>query len=219
MDKRAQKRFDREHRKRESGGPPSGNSSNWVFHTAEWGGLTVSVMPRSFQGQVYDSNTGVVVGAPPHFASLRACVVVNDGNASNCDAPPLNEIITGKPSKSWHINGLHAYTLPNHIVTEDEKNDAFKSAVNVIKQGRGLTQEEAEAEAYQLIWCSYSVQCVVCKLLVPGKNTADIITQIRQYGWRMWKDKKGFCCRAHIREDSLPLLTDEEFAELEKQNL
>ena len=96
---RVKKRWAREHRAKAT--------AQWTFHKVPWGDLVVSVMPKSVDGKVVDSNTGVVIEAPYH-AGILACVVVNDGRKMDCDPAALNMHMTGDRQKAW--DG-HAYGI------------------------------------------------------------------------------------------------------------
>lgn len=168
------KRFWREHRAKTAKNP-------WVFHKETWGDLEVSVMPRSIDGKVVDSNTGVVVGAPYHGA-LRACVVVNDGSRLNCDPQALNYTLAGNPNIDWRGD---PYCLPRRRPVPEQRNEAWKMAVDAIMQGRGLPREHAEWEADMLLWCGDSVSCGACRLVIPGLGMLELLDQAREYKWRV----------------------------------
>lgn len=210
MLKRIAKRFKREHRAAKV------SSRKWVFHAAQWGDLEVSVMPRSIDGRVEDSNTGVVLKAPFH-GTLKACVVVNDGSRPNCDEEALNYTLTGSKVKCWmDIPGIHPWCIPHRKVTEQEREDeGYQMAVSAIMEGRGLPREQAQAEADQVLgWCPDSIQCGICHLLIPGLGAKELVTLARSYGWRVILPLQldSWRCRACAYANSVEIPSDAEMA-------
>lgn len=192
-DKRANKRWKREHGKRSSvvdkvkdvtrrimGGP-------WVFHKAQWGDLEVVVLPKTVnvRESAVDSNTGVVVGAPFH-AYLRAAVVVNDGSRPDCDVEALNYMIWNDRNKSWRSTGIHAWCIPRRRMEESGKKEVYRMSVDAIMQGRGLTKEQAEAEADMVLgWSPDSIHCGSCNLQLCGLGAKELTDQAREYAWTL----------------------------------
>ncbi|GEM_PF-4553800 len=87
--------------------------SQWVFHSAKWGGLTVSVMPKSDGvSKVWDSNVGIVLEGPQR---LLGAVVTKAGTGKpDCDVGALCEAlgdhqaaleILGRPGSSTCTHG------------------------------------------------------------------------------------------------------------------
>jgi hypothetical protein len=111
---------------------------------------------------------------------------VNDGSTPNCDVQPLNGIIFGDPKVNWRSTGLFPYCLPRRRMREEDKNEAYHMAVDAIVRGRGLSWEQAEAEADQVLgWCPDSIQCGGCRLLIPGCGAEELVEQAREYKWRV----------------------------------
>lgn len=158
--------------------------SPWVFHNAQWADLEVLVMPRTLDGKVVDSNTGVVVKAPFH-KFLLAQVVVNDGSRPNCDLQAVNLIITGDRNADWRTKGYEPYCIPRRRISEEEKNSAYRMAVAAIVEGRKLSQDQAEAEADRVLgWGPDSIHCRGCHLNILGVGARELVTQAKEYGWR-----------------------------------
>lgn len=181
---RVLKRWRREHRVRATGGDV------WRFHTATWGDLVVSVMPRSLSGKVYDSNTGIVLEAPYHRAIL-AGVVVNDGRMVNCDDRALNKHILGTGGGNWR-RATHQWTIPTYRVPESDINDAWKEAVESLSKAIPRADAEARMEM-TLGWCTDSMTCVECELQIPGHFPDHVMMQAHQFGWGIGEKDKPVC--------------------------
>ena len=213
MDRRILKRFRREHRSNHR----KGTVSEWRFHLAQWADLEVSVMPRTVDGEVFDSNTGVVVHAP-HHGALRGCIVVSNASRPNCDEEALNYTITGSRNKYWaDVPGIQPYCIPHRIVTPAEReNEGYKMAVEAMMQGRGLTREAAEATADKVLgWCPDSIQCGACSLLIPGLGDEKLVHLARQYGWKLnvpIMAQDSWRCPACGRHDTPEIPSDDAFA-------
>lgn len=182
MNKHMLKRWLREHAKRQK---HTSHDNPWRFHKAQWEDLEVSVMPRSVNGTVIDSNTGVVFAAPHHQALLGE-VVTNDGSAPNCDIEALNYTITGNHKTAWRSTGLHPWCIPRRRMFKEEKNATYWQAVEWIVEGQKVSQETAEATAERVLgWGPDSIQCGNCGLLIPGCGAKELIEQAREYKWKM----------------------------------
>lgn len=199
------KRFRREHRIKKTklvgfedacnilAGMPPSRAGEWCFHLAEWGDLTVSVMPRTVGNQVFDSNTGVVIKAPYH-KTLRGGVVVNDGRAVNCDDAALSYTITGKRCGNWRgqIPLRQVYTVPNYRVPPEDINDAWRDALESLSRSTGREQAEAALEM-TLGWCTDSISCSACGLCIPGHFVIGAVEQARAFGWGMSAGNQPVC--------------------------
>lgn len=201
------KRFRREHRQKT---PPS----KWVFHKETWGDLEVSVMPRSIDFKVVDSNTGVVVTAPFHGA-LRACVVVNDGSRPNCDEAALNYTLTGDRNKYWADATDNPYCIPRRKMDPKDRDEGYQMAVTAMMEGQGYTREFAEWQADRVLgWCPDSLSCGICKLLIPGLGARELITLAREYKWRVILPlvHDSWRCPACAHANAMEIPADEELA-------
>lgn len=200
--KRILKRFKREHR------PKAPKSAPWVFHKDTWGDFEVSVMPRSVDGRVEDSNTGVVLKAPFHGA-LKSSVIVKDGRRPNCDEAALNYTLTGDRNKYW-ADRDHPWCIPRRRgVPPEDREDA----VQAMMQGKGYERKYAEDLADQVLgWCPNSISCAGCQLLIPGLGAKEIVAQAREYGWkvRMPITHDSWRCPACSRPSDSSIPTDDE---------
>lgn len=206
------KRWMREHRKPKGGRieprtPPAGA---WVFHKATWGDFEVVVLPRTVQGQAFDSNTGIVTAAPFH-AYLMAAAIVSDGRAMNCDLPALQQICG--PEGLMHG---HPFTIPTYRVTDqDRKTEGYQMALQAVMEGQRKPRESAIAECDKVLgWAPYSMTCKTCKLEISGVSPADCMAQARAFGWkRRDYGRDSFpVCTTHAGKGSLELWTDEQLA-------
>ena len=217
MDKRQAKRYRREHRPRNSEAAAISaqlSGEGWRFHKAEWGDLTVSVMPRvkrvAGTPVVEDSNTGVVIACPKH-PSLLAGVVVNDGRRVDCDERALDNIHTGP----WRQKGVgHAYTVPR---PRDFPLEYHEESIAAMMQGKGYSRKHAEQLSDQILgWAPYSIACIGCGLKIGDRTPTGAADQARAFGW-LWTDipnqpKRTYCptCGGRGQVNLRPFPSDEE---------
>ena len=207
---RIRKRWEREHRKR------ADQSQEWRFHKVRWGDFEVSMMPKTGPGRtVTDSNTGIVLVAEFHPA-MKACIVVNDGRKVGCDDAALNMHMMGNRFNPWYSK-FHAYCLPRTRVPENGRNDAFWQAVEAIEKGRKVPRDYAIGEAEMLFWCSCSISCTGCKLLIPGDSEQSVTDQARGYGWKMASQPYRPFCSVCAPPDAQDFPTFEELQAIEVQ--
>ena len=207
---RIRKRWEREHRKR------SADPSQWRFHKVQWGDFEVSVMPKTGpDGKVTDSNTGVVLIAPFHPA-MKACIVVKDGRKVDCDNAALNMHMMGHRLRPWYLK-FHAYCLPRTRVPENGRNDAFWEAVKWIETGRKVPRDYAIGEAERMFWCSCSLSCSGCKLLIPGDSEQMVTDQAREYGWKLALEPYRPFCAVCAPPEAKDFPTYEELQAIEVQ--
>lgn len=209
--KRILKRFKREHR------PKTPKTPKWVFHKETWGGdFEVSVMPRSIDGRVEDSNTGVVLKAPLHGA-LKACVIVKDGRRPNCDEAALNYTLTGDRNKYW-ADRDHPWCMPRRRVSsEDRERAAYQMAVTAMMEGQGYERQQAEGIADRVLgWGPDSMPCFGCHLVIPGVGAMEIVAQAREYGWkvRLPLTHDSWRCATCAKASDSPIPTDDEMLAL-----
>jgi hypothetical protein len=171
-------------------------------------------MPRILRNRVTDSNTGVVIKAPFHSA-LCACVVVNDGSKVNCDERVLDHIV-GLDREPWRKMCPFVCTIPTYRMTDEEKRDlVYQQALAGMAAHIGETAAAAQLEM-TLGWCTDSLDCAECGLMVPGHFAIGAFRAAKALKWGL--NLAGMpVCPAH--KPRLPLWTEEEFIAIESSEV